>query len=70
MKWGPAPDWDVASQITSSSWTEISLVAFIDDPAIGIDWPVTQDKAHLSAKGQNQPKLADLQENFVSARDL
>lgn len=36
-----------------------------NDPAIGIDWPVDQNKAVLSDKDQKQPKLSDLQANFA-----
>jgi len=36
-----------------------------NDPAIGIDWPVASDKAILSDKDQKQPKLSDLEANFV-----
>lgn len=35
-----------------------------DDPALGIDWPVTKDKAVLSAKDRTQPLLAELDANF------
>jgi dTDP-4-dehydrorhamnose 3,5-epimerase len=38
-----------------------------NDPAIGIDWPVSPETALLSVKDQDQPKLADLQANFVFA---
>lgn len=31
-----------------------------NDPAIGIDWPVTEDSAVLSDKDKRQPALADL----------
>ena len=30
-----------------------------DDPALGIDWPVTREAAQLSAKDKMQPKLQD-----------
>lgn len=36
-----------------------------NDPAIGIQWPVAADKAVLSAKDQIQPRLAELDANFV-----
>ena len=31
-----------------------------DDPALGIDWPVTRDQAILSDKDSRAPRLADL----------
>lgn len=31
-----------------------------NDPDIGIEWPVAEDKAVLSAKDRSQPRLADL----------
>ncbi|TWD57306.1 dTDP-4-dehydrorhamnose 3,5-epimerase [Agrobacterium vitis] len=36
-----------------------------NDPAIGIDWPVVEGQAILSDKDQKQPKLSDLDANFV-----
>ena len=30
-----------------------------DDPALGIEWPVSREAAHLSAKDKMQPKLQD-----------
>ena len=36
-----------------------------NDPEIGISWPVGPDKAMLSAKDQVQPRLAELETNFV-----
>ena len=38
-----------------------------DDPALGIAWPVTADKAVLSAKDRLHPKLADLPAYFTFA---
>ncbi|MFB2551226.1 dTDP-4-dehydrorhamnose 3,5-epimerase [Ensifer soli] len=35
------------------------------DPAIGIDWPVSEDKATLSDKDRRQPRLSDLPESFT-----
>lgn len=35
------------------------------DPAIGINWPVSAEKAFLSEKDQNQMTLADLQKNLA-----
>lgn len=36
-----------------------------NDPDIGIEWPVAADKAVLSAKDKVQPRLAELETNFV-----
>lgn len=38
-----------------------------NDPALAIEWPVTEDKAILSAKDRAQPLLAELETNFVYA---
>lgn len=35
-----------------------------DDPALGIDWPVTPDAAVLSDRDRNWPKLSDLPSHF------
>lgn len=36
-----------------------------NDPELGIEWPVDAEKAILSGKDTGQPRLADLQTNFV-----
>lgn len=36
-----------------------------NDPALAIDWPVTEDNAILSDKDKKQPKLSELETNFV-----
>ncbi|EUB96513.1 dTDP-4-dehydrorhamnose 3,5-epimerase [Rhizobium sp. CF080] len=38
-----------------------------NDPAVGIEWPVTADKAILSEKDQRQPTLAELPSSFIYA---
>lgn len=38
---------------------------FWNDPDLGIDWPVSPDKAILSEKDQNQPRLKDLPAYFI-----
>ncbi|KAA9389001.1 dTDP-4-dehydrorhamnose 3,5-epimerase [Neorhizobium galegae] len=38
-----------------------------NDPEIGIEWPVAADKAILSEKDRDQPKLSELQSNFIYA---
>ena len=38
-----------------------------NDPALGIDWPVTEAEALLSAKDSQQPLLADLPAYFTYA---
>jgi len=37
-----------------------------DDPALGIDWPVTPESAILSEKDRHHPKLAELPTYFAS----
>jgi len=36
-----------------------------NDPALGIEWPVTADKAILSEKDRRQPTLAELPSSFI-----
>jgi len=36
-----------------------------NDPELGIEWPVDTEKAILSGKDKVQPRLAELQANFV-----
>jgi dTDP-4-dehydrorhamnose 3,5-epimerase len=36
-----------------------------NDPALGIDWPIAEDKAVLSAKDRVQPLLSELDANFA-----
>jgi dTDP-4-dehydrorhamnose 3,5-epimerase len=38
-----------------------------NDPELGIEWPVAADKAILSEKDRGQPKLSELQSNFIYA---
>jgi dTDP-4-dehydrorhamnose 3,5-epimerase len=38
-----------------------------NDPALGIDWPVTAETAMLSPKDTTQPLLADLPAYFTFA---
>ena len=38
-----------------------------NDPALAIDWPVTEDKAILSTKDRVQPLLSELDADFVYA---
>ncbi|CAI9409098.1 dTDP-4-dehydrorhamnose 3,5-epimerase [Pleomorphomonas sp. T1.2MG-36] len=38
-----------------------------NDPALGIDWPVAEDTAILSAKDRVQPLLSELDADFVYA---
>jgi dTDP-4-dehydrorhamnose 3,5-epimerase len=36
-----------------------------DDPDLGIDWPIARDRAHLSDKDHEWPRLRDLVETFA-----
>ena len=38
-----------------------------NDPALAIDWPVSEDKAILSAKDRVQPLLSELDADFIYA---
>jgi dTDP-4-dehydrorhamnose 3,5-epimerase len=61
------PDTMISYKVTDYYSAEHDRGLLWNDPAIGIDWPVSADKAHLSAKDQNQPALADLDANFIFA---
>jgi dTDP-4-dehydrorhamnose 3,5-epimerase len=61
------PDTMISYKVTDYYSAEHDRGLLWNDPAIGIDWPVAADKAHLSEKDQKQPTLADLQANFVFA---
>ncbi len=61
------PDTVISYKVTNYYSPEHDGGILWNDPAIGIDWPVAETAAVLSAKDRNQPLLADLQANFVYA---
>jgi dTDP-4-dehydrorhamnose 3,5-epimerase len=58
------PDTVISYKVTEYYSAEHDRGLLWNDPAIGIDWPVTSDRAILSEKDQKQPILANLQSNF------
>ena len=58
------PDTEVQYKVTNYYAPQHDHGLAFDDPAIGIDWPVTRDQAILSAKDRAQPRLADLAASF------
>lgn len=59
------PDTMISYKVTDYYSAEHDRGVLWNDPALGIDWPVTASKAHLSVKDERQPLLADLEANFV-----
>ncbi len=58
------PDTEVFYKVTALYSPQHDRGIMWDDPALGIDWPVTADTAELSAKDKIQPKLADIAAPF------
>jgi dTDP-4-dehydrorhamnose 3,5-epimerase len=54
------PNTKVSYKVTDYYSPEHDRGLAFDDPALGIVWPVAADKAVLSAKDKQQPKLAEL----------
>lgn len=54
------PDTEVIYKVTNYWSAAHDLGLAWDDPALEIDWPVARDKAFLSDKDRNLPRLADL----------
>ncbi len=54
------PDTEVLYKVTDYYAPESDSGIAWDDPALGIDWPVTAAEATLSDKDRRLPKLADL----------
>jgi len=59
-----APATEVIYKVTEFYAPDCDKGLAWDDPALGIDWPVTDDKAILSLKDRQHPKLADLPAYF------
>lgn len=58
------PDTQISYKVTSYYSPEHDRGLLWNDPALGIDWPVSADKAVLSAKDKEQPVLASIGECF------
>lgn len=54
------PDTEVLYKVTNYYSAENDKGLAWDDPALGIPWPVAGDKAVLSAKDRQHPRLKDL----------
>jgi dTDP-4-dehydrorhamnose 3,5-epimerase len=59
------PDTVIAYKVTDYYSPEHDRGLRWNDTALGIDWPVSGDKAVLSARDRVQPLLADLAAGFV-----
>ncbi len=53
------PDTEVIYKVTNAYSPEHDHGILWSDPALGIDWPVREGKALLSARDQRFPKLSD-----------
>jgi dTDP-4-dehydrorhamnose 3,5-epimerase len=58
------PDTEVAYKVSSYYSPGHDHGLSWDDPALGIAWPVTPDRAILSEKDRNHPRLANLPAYF------
>ncbi|MBO3762217.1 dTDP-4-dehydrorhamnose 3,5-epimerase [Ciceribacter sp. L1K22] len=59
------PDTKVSYKVTDYYSPEHDRGLAFDDPDLAIAWPVAPDKAVLSAKDNQQPKLRDLETAFT-----
>jgi dTDP-4-dehydrorhamnose 3,5-epimerase len=58
------PDTEVLYKVSNYYSAEHDKGLLWNDPALGIEWPVAEDEAILSAKDKVQPRLADLPPYF------
>ena len=58
------PDTEVLYKVSNYYSAEHDKGLLWNDPALGIEWPVTEEEAILSAKDKVQPRLADLPPYF------
>jgi dTDP-4-dehydrorhamnose 3,5-epimerase len=63
------PDTVVAYKVDAYYSAEDDDGLYWADPALGIDWPVTEAEAELSDKDRRLPKLADVARCFVHDRN-
>ncbi len=58
------PDTEVIYKVSNYYSAEHDKGLLWNDPALGIEWPVAEEEAILSAKDKVQPRLADLPPYF------
>ncbi len=58
------PDTEVIYKVTNFYSAEHDRGLLWNDPELGIEWPVSAEKALLSDKDRKQPKLSELKETF------
>ena len=58
------PDTEVIYKVSNYYSAEHDKGLLWNDPALGIEWPVAEEEAILSAKDQMPPRLADLPPYF------
>lgn len=58
------PDTDVLYKVSNFYSPAHDKGLLWNDPALGIDWPVTEDQVATSAKDANQPRLSELPAYF------
>ncbi len=58
------PDTEVLYKVSNYYSAEHDKGLLWNDPALGIEWPVAEEEAILSAKDKVQPRLADLPPYF------
>lgn len=59
------PDSEVFYKVTGFYAPEHDHGVFWRDPDVGIDWPVAEDEARLSAKDRAQPRLHEIETPFI-----
>lgn len=60
-----SPETEIAYKVSAFYAPDHDRGIFWNDPALGIDWPVTPDNALLSDKDKAQPLLAEIESAFV-----
>ncbi len=58
------PDTEVLYKVTAHYSAEQDKGLAFDDPALGIEWPVSRQEAILSDKDRKQPRLSELPSYF------
>uniref|UniRef100_UPI001A9697A2 dTDP-4-dehydrorhamnose 3,5-epimerase family protein n=1 Tax=Sabulibacter ruber TaxID=2811901 RepID=UPI001A9697A2 len=58
------PDTEVIYNVTNFYSAEHDRGLLWNDPELGIEWPVSAEKALLSDKDRKQPSLSELKDGF------